>query len=131
MPEPTEVYIVTSGIYSDYGIRRVFLERAKADEYAKVMTATDEYRNYDYDVEVWPVGIPTPTYEASDFAYQWTPDDQFEENWDRHQIPEGAHTHVVERSPQRVIVAGKSEEHVRKVIYDEVTRIKAEMEGIA
>ncbi|TWS23178.1 hypothetical protein FK268_12725 [Tsukamurella sputi] len=131
MPEPTEVYIVTRGIYSDYKIVRVFLDRAQADEYAKIMTATDEYACYEHEVEVWPIGVPAPTYEASDFAYQWTPDEQFEENYDRHQIPEGAHTHVVERSPQRVIVAGKSEEHVRKVIYDEVTRIKAEQAGIA
>lgn len=48
MTNPTsEIYIVTHGSYSDYGILGVFLDRALADEFAAQRRA---------DVEVWPLG---------------------------------------------------------------------------
>ncbi len=43
----TEVYLVTKGEYSDYGVLGVFLDRALADEFAAQRRA---------DVEVWPLG---------------------------------------------------------------------------
>jgi len=45
MDEKQEVYIVTSGSYSDYGIRRVFLDKSKAEWFAGLHT--------DYEVETW------------------------------------------------------------------------------
>lgn len=44
-----KVYIVTSGEYSDYQIEKVFLDKAKAEEYSKKAT-TDHYGE-SYDVE--------------------------------------------------------------------------------
>lgn len=59
-----KVYIVTSGSYSDYGIRRVFLDGEKAHKYAS-------YHN-DYEVEEWDTydnEIVTPIYWV-DVAYR-------------------------------------------------------------
>lgn len=44
---PTEVYIVTKGEYSDYGIEGVFLDRVLADEFAAQRHAS---------VSVWTIG---------------------------------------------------------------------------
>jgi hypothetical protein len=45
--QPKEVYVVTKGQYSDYGILGVYLDRTLADEFAAQRHA---------DVEVWPLG---------------------------------------------------------------------------
>lgn len=47
MISPTEVYIVTHGEYSDYGILAVFLDRTLAEEYIAQNRG---------DIEVWQVG---------------------------------------------------------------------------
>lgn len=53
--QPAEVYIVTKGSYSDYGICAVFLDRAQADEYAA------QHGGYEpASVEVWKVGSDLP-----------------------------------------------------------------------
>lgn len=49
MTKPTKVYIVTSGSYSDYGIRKVFLDEDKAEKYAKA------HSDNDAGVEEWDV----------------------------------------------------------------------------
>lgn len=47
MSASAEVFVVTKGEYSDYGICGVFLDRALADEFAAQRHA---------DVETWPLG---------------------------------------------------------------------------
>ena len=49
-----EVYIVTSGEYSDYSINAVFLNKAKANKYKKVWNLVNN--SYDRaDIEIWEV----------------------------------------------------------------------------
>ncbi len=42
-----KVYIVTSGIYSDYCIERVFLDKEKAEEYAKWVRDSNDVEEFD------------------------------------------------------------------------------------
>lgn len=42
-----KVYIVTSGSYSDYGINRVFLDRGKAEKYAKTVRDVNDIETYE------------------------------------------------------------------------------------
>lgn len=63
MEQVVNVYIVTSGEYSDYGIRTVFSTREKAEEWIKAWVPTEyrgseEYRIEEYAVDAEP--MPTP-----------------------------------------------------------------------
>ena len=42
-----KIYIVTSGIYSDYCIRRVFTNKEKAEEYREWLHDSNEVEEYD------------------------------------------------------------------------------------
>lgn len=131
---PAEVHIVTSGNYSEYGIRRVFIDKAEAESYVAALAATASVW-YEPRVETWPVGdVDREAVGDEPFAYSWTPKNGYtdENGWDfDDQVQAGARAHVIERSENRVVVAGYSEHTVRKVIYDEVARVKAEAAGIA
>lgn len=49
-----QVYVVTSGEYSDYGINAIFSTREKAQEYVDMRTFTDNY-NESYYICSWEV----------------------------------------------------------------------------
>lgn len=54
----TKVYIVTSGSYSDYGIRGVFLDKAAAEAWvAEHNERKARYRD-DYEIEEWDADKP-------------------------------------------------------------------------
>ena len=42
-----KVYVVTSGTYSDYMIRKIFLEKDKAEEYKKWLPDSNDVEEYD------------------------------------------------------------------------------------
>ena len=42
-----KVYVVTSGIYSDYMIRKIFLNKDKAEEYRKWLPDSNDIEEYD------------------------------------------------------------------------------------
>jgi len=42
-----KVYVVTSGIYSDYMIRKIFLNKDKAEEYRKWLPDSNDVEEYD------------------------------------------------------------------------------------
>lgn len=48
-----QVYVVTSGEYSDYGINAIFSTLEKAQEYVSMKEFTDEYEYY--GINVWDV----------------------------------------------------------------------------
>ncbi|WP_139184121.1 hypothetical protein [Tsukamurella pulmonis] len=123
---------MTSGNYSEYGIRRVFLDKVEAAAYVTALAASADVW-YEPRVETWPVGDVDREMEETPTAYSWTPQDGFTEEfaWDViNRVPAGARAHVVERSASRVVVGGYSEHTVRKTIYDEVGQVKAEAAGI-
>ena len=45
--ENMKVYVVTSGIYSDYMIRKIFLNKDKAEEYRKWLPDSNDIEEYD------------------------------------------------------------------------------------
>ena len=47
-----KIYVVTSGIYSDYCIQRVFLNREKAEEYRLWLRDANEVEEYDTSDDV-------------------------------------------------------------------------------
>lgn len=49
----TKVYIVTSGCYSDYGIRAVSLSKKKAQAAIDAAKTADEYWGAEADIETW------------------------------------------------------------------------------
>lgn len=42
-----KVYVVTSGIYSDYRIQKIFLNKSKAEEYKKWLPNSNDVEEYD------------------------------------------------------------------------------------
>lgn len=47
-----EIYVVTSGIYSEYGIRAVFTDKHKAEMYCAIQNRTEDEDEYDYTYRV-------------------------------------------------------------------------------
>ncbi len=115
----SEIYIVTSGDYSDYSIDGVYLsksiakEHAKRDRHAEVETHTVRY--------VAPKKMSQLTltfHKKGNFHTMCWPDD----------YERGAE---VERNDEDFIrVIGFNHEKVRKIMGDLVARYKAEQEGI-
>lgn len=57
----TKIYVVTSGTYSDYGIRGIFSTRCNARGFIKRETRNSRYEHYigdDYRIETWEVDKP-------------------------------------------------------------------------
>lgn len=54
----TKVFIVTSGEYSDYGIRAVFSTEAGAKEYANAMRSQEDAYVGSVDIEEWDLDLP-------------------------------------------------------------------------
>ncbi|MGC8605512.1 MAG: DUF7336 domain-containing protein [Desulfomonilaceae bacterium] len=56
-----KVFVVTSGNYSDYGIRAIFSTRYKARQFIKREQRNARYEHYigyDYRIETWEVDKP-------------------------------------------------------------------------
>ena len=77
-----KVYIVTSGSYSDYGIHKVFLDKAKAKHYTKCHDFwgdepnIEEYDTYDDNIDITDNGYIEATISwdinLNDFSYTQT-----------------------------------------------------------
>ena len=44
-----KVYVVTYGAYSEYHIKKVFLDKEKAEKYLALITKSDVFDDYDFD----------------------------------------------------------------------------------
>ncbi len=62
----SELYVVTAGSYSDYGIRAIFMDKSEAEAYHKDLLLVDSDTN---DIEVWSEGRPSGQKECRR-AYQ-------------------------------------------------------------
>lgn len=135
-----KVYIVTTGSYSDYQIRRVLTDKEHAERLAAAWNATSfcggaEVQEWETDEQ--PDTLTRPWVEGEGLLYgcQWTPGPGFEPDYDIDGWTyEGDHpgkATVVEATDRFVRVIGTDEMAVRKTIYDTVTQIRAQAEGIA
>ena len=133
--EPTHVYIVTAGSYSDYHIERVYLTETEAEEFAATLE--------DGDVKRWPIaehaqyrgpiwygfwngkgmrnGFDEWGYGSVYLAYSnYVGDD-----------PGRAKVIEVDTDTCIVRIEGTSAEHVEKSLRDAIIRVKAERAGIS
>lgn len=87
MPKMTDVvYVVTTGTYSDYEIRRIFSTREKAEEYACTLQRRASYEP-EAQIEEWEVD--TPFDPITDVYWYIVMDDR--ETWaaERQETPPG------------------------------------------
>lgn len=155
-----KIYIVTSGSYSDYGINCVFSTKEKADEYVKMKNLSDRWEDYnveEYDVDkpyemeaidFYYVPKTNIVYSANEFAHRYgrclyktynsfISFSEVQEEWkDRYfgvhdyeqldlietELSEGVFLVKVSYSPDINII--------KKVVYDQVAKMKAEMENL-
>lgn len=136
-----EIYIVTSGCYSDYHIVTVFMDKDKAKAFVEAYNSHKTSKYYDdYEIE---------TYKVSDIDVQTIGDNAFydvqvsrrgacyvglaelgyafETNEDVGKVIEyiaGA------QEGYRVIVLAKDAEHAKRIAQDKIAQYKAEKEGL-
>lgn len=67
-----EVYVVTSGIYSDYMIHAVFLDREKAESY--VNRQGGKYLYEDFKIEIFEADEPEKETERSIYTFYYSGD---------------------------------------------------------
>jgi hypothetical protein len=74
------VYVVTSGNYSDYGIRAIFSTRGKARGFIKREQRNALYEHYigdDYRIETWEVDKPLEAKVPIFFCYYYPENDSW------------------------------------------------------
>lgn len=136
-----KAYIVTVGSYSDYQIVRVFLDKALAEQYAKLM-------GMDYTVEEWDVNKQLPHVDVVYCRDIWINKDTGEIQRDDQYVDgaEGEHwlREELERlkvqvrrdepvwSPRSIqyTIRSLDEERVRKVGSDKIAQERAQLLGL-
>jgi hypothetical protein len=74
------IYVVTSGNYSDYGIRAIFSTRGKARGFIKREQRNARYEHYigdDYRIETWEVDKPLEPKIPIFFCYYYPENDSW------------------------------------------------------
>lgn len=135
-----KVYIVTTGSYSDYQIQRVLTDKERAEKLVAAWNATSfcgeaEVQEWETDEQSDTLARQWVEGEDELSCYEWTPLGDFEQVYDIDGWTyEGDHpgkATVIEATDRFVRVIGTDEMAVRKTIYDTVTQIRAQAEGIA
>ncbi len=136
MTEPTTAYLATSGSYSDYAVKRVFLDKALAEKYL-ADGLCDEIEEFEITT--------TKTKAIAVLRIDWQSASTFndrpvgESEWSTVRREEDAGQpacrHTVHRQPARngfgervtVMVEGHDHDRVRKVLSEQVAQSKAEL----
>ena len=114
----TEIFVVTSGEYSDYSINAVFSTKEKAEKY--VVATTDEYSHY--NIETYKIDECEGAIRRTVFRTEmpggrsWT--------YSRIDVPSRRvpHDHIVEGFNKFYADSFVSEEHSRKLAVEEYQR---------
>jgi hypothetical protein len=158
MSDAQTAYVVTSGHYSDYEVRRVYLDQDEAQRWVDAYNATSP--DYDCQIEEYPIGKPRADYDGPLWRGYWSCNRvekpgqrsggyfehfqpvEFIDEWvDRFRIQETWHTgaapgraRVVQTNANSnwpsATVEGTSREHVEKVLQDTAAQVKAQRIGI-
>lgn len=128
--ESPTVYVVTSGCYSEYSIRAVFLDKAAAEKFTELANRTADYRTY--SIEEWPVG-GGHTHGALPL-WEFTADDW--NDWEIECEPIGRDEPVadgleVDEHGGRIEVIAADYDRGLKVMHDKIAHAKATKAGIA
>jgi len=76
----SKIYVVTSGTYSDYGIRAIFSTRDKARAFIKRKQRNSRFEHYigdDYRIETWEVDKPLEPKIPIFFCYYFPDNDKW------------------------------------------------------
>ncbi len=131
-----KVYIITSGSYSDYGIRTVFVDRAVAEQFVKEHSGEydenniEDWEGYDHIPErrsVYVIEAMPPYGTPREYTVHRWPWEELhfqggEPKGDRPKVDEWTHG---------IRVYGNNDQTVRKAFYDRVAPIVAKRAGIA
>lgn len=137
MAEPTKAYLATSGEYSSYAVQRVFLDKALADKYL-ADGLCDEIEEFEITTtETRAVSILHTSWESAHTRpYGLIPEGE-SPSWEHREEYTGqpACTHQVQHrgdhpswgAHTKVIVQGHDHVRVRKVLAEQVAKVKAEL----
>jgi hypothetical protein len=116
---------VSSGQYSDYGVRAIFTNRAAAHAYIEDVTAHEQYDPQFNDIEEWPL-YSVPPERATVYRMHIMPEREvFEETARPHELYEYAGDPVIDPGwqPDRVLsVVGTDQAKVRELFDAEMAK---------
>ena len=132
------VYVVTSGCYSDYRICRIFSNKEKAEKYSKGVRGVNDIEEYELDddkeIELYTsiyisYEIEKDSFDIISLETANSLDTSFEDANSLHYCDYGNHTRVtLQRSiPKTYLTKVEENEYIdkyKKVIYDLVAQIK-------
>ena len=135
-----KIYIVTCGKYSDYGILAAFLDKTKAEAFAKTYNRGHGTEHYDEArIEEYEDGIPFDFETMNVYAVRFYDDGShdivkkelynmydFQKILPHVTVPSS----IFVRHKYIVTVAAKDEEHAFKIACDALAKWKAEKEGL-
>jgi hypothetical protein len=143
----SEAYIITTGNYSAYKIVRVYLDKDEAerivDEHnAHCLAAWDEWK-----IETYPIGVPD-SFDGLVWEAHWDTTRNGQEGWYLAGVGwAGDHEWFTGEDPGRasvvhrpktvrreyvsIRVRGTDKDYVNKVLQDEVSVLKAQIEGLS
>lgn len=135
-----KVYVITSGEYSDYGIRTVALSREKAELICAMLNSpkidySDATRIEEYDTDEIQCGVNEDVglcYEAK-FNYKTLENIYWDEpfySFARNEIKRGLLDHRYEILITATFPKDMPQEKARKIMKDRVAKWKAEREGL-
>ena len=126
-----KIYIVTSGVYSDYGIEAVFTEQGPADHHAAELAKMS--RNEDVRVQEWDADDPEKRNLVCAMAYVAAVKKGSERIVDMEpateMVPENERSAIVEGSEFLFRIYAKSyvsQEHARKLAAEALQKLRRE-----
>lgn len=135
-----KVYVITSGEYSDYGIRAVALSQEKAEQICAMLNSqkrdcSDAATIEEYDTDEIQCGVNEDVglcYEAA-FNYKTLKNIYFDEpfySFTRNEIKREISGHGYEIIIAATFPKDMPQEKARKIVKDRVAKWKAEQEGL-
>lgn len=135
-----KVYVITSGEYSDYGIRAVALSREKAELICAMLNSTERYygdvatiEEYDTDGIQCDVNEDVGLCYEAWFNYKTLKNIYWGEpfySFARNEIKRGISGHGYEIQIAATFPKDMPKEKARKIMKDRVAKWKAEREGL-
>lgn len=128
-------YVVTSGSYSDYEVKRVYLTREEAEQFIELRGTV---RGYDEcRIEEFPIGAGRAEYDGPGYRAFWsmshdgTESEHLNETWLTGSYLRPVEKRGIQRNYRRfVMVEGIDRDQVLKVLRDAATQGRAEYEGV-
>lgn len=154
MSGPTEIYVVTRGDYSAYGIMRVFLDKTAAEDFVKIVNEGAAGSYDDAEIEIWIDGVArkpswTPSipstfaeqdrqstdvwkieiYPEDEGLLHWYWQSEANSSWEISEMNSSG-IWVRDNEPDWIQVYARDLEQGKKVVHDLVAEHKAKKAGL-